>query len=362
MSKARQLADFSSVAPDIGRKNLIINGAMQVAQRGTSETGVTSMKYANAPDHYQLVINNMGAYTVSQSTDAPDGFANSYKIQCTTEDASPAASDYFFFWTKHEGQDVQHLKFGTASAQQLSLSFWVKSNMTGTWQVNFRDKDNGRLITGTYTTNSADTWEYKTITVDGDTGSSGFTNDNNESFSLEFPLGAGTDFTSGTAPTAWEGSVNANRAASNTVNIASSTSNYWAITGVQLEVGSVATPFEHRSYGEELALCQRYLYWWDSTGSNYAFFASGPAQGTDDLRYLVNYPVQMRATPTLGYNGPLRSFGRVTVNGLSSVSLNVQTKFSSAIRVEDTGHAAGEPYLLGAQNTYSAYIYFEAEL
>ena len=242
----------------IGRRNLIINGAMQVAQRGTSETGVTSMKYANAPDHYQLVINNMGAYTVSQSTDAPDGFANSYKIQCTTADASPAASDYFFFWTKHEGQDVQHLKFGTASAQQLTLSFWVKSNMTGTWQVNFRDKDNGRLITGTYTTNSSDTWEYKTITVDGDTGSSGFTNDNNESFSLEFPLGAGTDFTSGTAPTAWEGSVNANRAASNTVNIASSTSNYWAITGVQLEVGSVATPFEHISYGESLALCQRY--------------------------------------------------------------------------------------------------------
>jgi len=276
----------------IGRRNLIINGAMQVAQRGTSETGVTSMKYANAPDHYQLVINNMGAYTVSQSTDAPDGFANSYKIQCTTADASPAASDYFFFWTKHEGQDVQHLKFGTASAQQLTLSFWVKSNMTGTWQVNFRDKDNGRLITGTYTTNSSDTWEYKTITVDGDTGSSGFTNDNNESFSLEFPLGAGTDFTSGTAPTAWEGSVNANRAASNTVNIASSTSNYWAITGVQLEVGSVATPFEHISYGESLALCKRY---YRVLGKG----LQGDVAGSTFFELSTTFDIEMRSAPSV---------------------------------------------------------------
>ena len=337
MSKARQLADFSDIAPDIGRRNLIINGAMQVAQRGTSETGVTSMKYANAPDHYQLVINNMGAYTVSQSTDAPDGFANSYKIQCTTADASPAAGDYFFFWTKHEGQDVQHLKFGTASAQQLSLSFWVKSNMTGTWQVNFRDKDNGRLITGTYTTNSADTWEYKTITVDGDTGSSGFTNDNNESFSLEFPLGAGTDFTSGTAPTAWEGSVNANRAASNTVNIASSTSNYWAITGVQLEVGSVATPFEHRSFGEELAACQRYY-----TKSYDYSIAPGTAGQTNggihepEARNRTGrtlgcrFPQAMRSQPTVKIYSPGGTVDKVDNNG---------DKTASAISIGINGYA-----------------------
>ena len=305
-----------------GRRNLIINGAMQVAQRGTSETGVTSMKYANAPDHYQLVINNMGAYTVSQSTDAPDGFANSYKIQCTTADASPAASDYFFFWTKHEGQDVQHLKFGTASAQQLTLSFWVKSNMTGTWQVNFRDKDNGRLITGTYTTNSADTWEYKTITVDGDTGSSGFNNDNNESFSLEFPLGAGTDFTSGTAPTAWEGSVNANRAASNTVNIASSTSNYWAITGVQLEVGTVATPFEHRSYGEELAACMRYCYVFGTGTTNNAALGTGFAYQTTWAFASIHFPVEMRSTPSLSNVGGSWEWSDWHVSGFATGTLS----------------------------------------
>ena len=289
----------TTASPSLGRRNMVLNGSMAVAQRGTSETGVTSMKYANAPDHYQLVINAMGAYTASQSTDAPDGFANSYRIECTTADASPAASDYFFFWTKHEGQDVQHLKFGTASAQQLTLSFWIKSNMTGTWQVNFRDKDSGRLITGTYTTNSADTWEYKTITIDGDTGGSGFTNDNNESFSLEFVLGAGNNFTSGTAPTAWEASVNANRGASNTVNIASSTSNYWAITGVQLEVGSVATPFEHRSYGEELALCQRYYITYRGTNNAYWMFS-----GITDAGYLHIstggvFPTEMRAAPSV---------------------------------------------------------------
>ena len=361
MSKARQLADFSSVAPDIGRKNLIINGAMQVAQRGTSETGVTSMKYANAPDHYQLVINNMGAYTVSQSTDAPDGFANSYKIQCTTADASPAAGDYFFFWTKHEGQDVQHLKFGTASAQQLSLSFWVKSNMTGTWQVNFRDKDNGRLITGTYTTNSADTWEYKTITVDGDTGSSGFTNDNNESFSLEFPLGAGTDFTSGTAPTAWEGSVNANRAASNTVNIASSTSNYWAITGVQLEVGSVATPFEHRSYGEELALCQRYFY--RSIGGTIV----GAYVDSNRVDATIHFPTTMRATPTMttssgtnywyAYTGGSPDYFNAW-SGAGGASLNNGSMYVSSGEISGPDNGACQI----AFSTSDSYFQAEAEL
>ena len=367
MSKARQLADFSSVAPDIGRKNLIINGAMQVAQRGTSETGVTSMKYANAPDHYQLVINNMGAYTVSQSTDAPDGFANSYKIQCTTADASPAAGDYFFFWTKHEGQDVQHLKFGTASAQQLSLSFWVKSNMTGTWQVNFRDKDNGRLITGTYTTNSADTWEYKTITVDGDTGSSGFTNDNNESFSLEFPLGAGTDFTSGTAPTAWEGSVNANRAASNTVNIASSTSNYWAITGVQLEVGSVATPFEHRSYGEELALCQRYTFVLNGEKSvNDWPIAIVHWYNSNYARGIIYFPVSMRTGPTL-IETQGSNYYRVLTAGSSYYTTNLVSTlvktyaigiYSNQFNSNPTLGYAGELFIENSAAT----IVFDAEL
>ena len=304
----------------------------------------------------------MGAYTVSQSTDAPDGFANSYKIQCTTEDASPAASDYFFFWTKHEGQDVQHLKFGTASAQQLTLSFWVKSNMTGTWQVNFRDKDNGRLITGTYTTNSADTWEYKTITVDGDTGSSGFTNDNNESFSLEFPLGAGTDFTSGTAPTAWEGSVNANRAASNTVNIASSTSNYWAITGVQLEVGSVATPFEHRSFGEELAACQRYFLRVGFGGN-----VIGAYTTASRVDATIHFPVTMRSAPTMSAtsgtnywyaytNGTVDNFDNWS--GAAGSSLNFGSMYASHGQI--SGPSSG-----GCQvqfNNSNAYFQADAEL
>jgi hypothetical protein len=338
------LSKIESPALDVGqiggRRNLIINGAMQVAQRGTSETGVTSMKYANAPDHYQLVIGTMGTYTVSQSTDSPDGFGNSYKIECTTADASPAAGDNFFWWTKHEGQDVQHLKFGTSSAQSLTLSFWVKSNLTGTWQVNFRDKDSDRMIAGTYTTNVADTWEYKTITVAGDTGGSGFNDDNGESFNLEFALGAGTTFTSGTAPTSWEAKANEDRAAANTVNIASSTSNYWAITGVQLEVGDTATPFEHRSYGEELALCQRY----------YSIVVTGWSGDTTSgaaYRAYYQFPVEMRATPSTinwtlqdqaGFNSTYTSEGSSQFGGAVYIFANV-TNDGRLIRLKGTFEA-----------------------
>ena len=157
----------AKIAGQINFKNLIINGDMSIAQRGTSVSSVTSTGYRTC-DRFQPVMNSSGTWTISQSTDVPtgEGFSNSFKFDCTTIDASP---NYLFLKHAMEGQMLQQLKKGTSNAESLTLSFWVKSNLTGTYQVNIRDEDNSRLIGNTYAISSADTWEKKTITFAGDT-------------------------------------------------------------------------------------------------------------------------------------------------------------------------------------------------
>ena len=240
-----------------GRRNLIINGAMQVAQRGTSVTGITAHGYYTV-DRFKIGYSSLGTWTQSQDSDAPDGFSSSLKFECTTTDPSPAAGDYFLFYYSFEGQDLQHLKKGTSSAESVTASFWVKSNKTGTYILELLDSNNSyRHINKSYTVNVSGTWEYKTITFEGDTTGT-LNNDNTQSLILEFFLAAGSTYAGGSAlQTSWGVSDNPSRAVGQ-VNLGDTTSNYFQITGLQLEVGETATPFEHRSYGEELALCQRY--------------------------------------------------------------------------------------------------------
>ena len=250
-------SDGSLSYPNIGRRNLIINGAMQVAQRGTSETGITGTKYSSV-DRFQIGLATLGTWTASQSSDAPNGFNVSAKLTCTTADASPAAGDVLWFQQLIEAQDCQSLAYGTSDAKALTLSFWVKSNVTGTATLTILQPDNSnKLLSPTYTISSADTWEYKTISIPADT-SGLINNDNGAGFSIYWMLNSGTNYSSGTNRTSWATYNAADRNASN-LGVGGATSDYFAITGVQLEVGSVATPFEHRSYGEELALCQRYF-------------------------------------------------------------------------------------------------------
>jgi hypothetical protein len=246
----------TTASPSLGRRNLIINGAMQVAQRGTSSTSQTTTGYKTC-DRFLSALSSSAVWTVEQSTDSPDGFSGSLKHTCTTADASPSAGAYAFIRHPIEAQNLQQLAFGTSNAQALTLSFWVKSNKTGNASINIQQPDNSsRQISPSYTINAADTWEYKTISVPSDT-SGLINNDNGNGLSVEFWLFGGTNFTSGTNQTTWTSYNAADRNASN-LGVGGATSDYFAITGVQLEVGSVATPFEHRSYGEELALCQRY--------------------------------------------------------------------------------------------------------
>jgi hypothetical protein len=287
MSKARGLADLGNVYGDgaLSNRNLIINGAMQVAQRGTTKSSTFSNYLV---DRFR---NNttMTTYTYSQSTDAPSGFSNSSKVEVTTAEVA-GASDFMFFSQHLEGQNLQRLAKGTASAESVTVSFWVKSNVTGTYILEFDDNDNARNINKAYTVDVSGTWEYKTITFEGDT-SGAFDNDNELSGILRWFLDAGTSFTTGTLANSWEDTINVNRAVGN-VNLGDTSGNYWQITGVQLEVGDTATPFEHKSYGEELAACQRYYYKSDAT-------RRATAARTDRMDVTVSYPVTMRTTPTV---------------------------------------------------------------
>lgn len=279
-------------------RNLIINGDMQIAQRGTSVSGL-----GNGDSGYHTVdrwlFTEGGAstaeFTQSQDTDVPtgQGFAKSLKMACTTADTSLAVDDAMYINHKFEGQNLQHLKYGTSSAEKITISFWVKSNKTGTYTLSFYNNDNARANGKTYTINTADTWEKKTITFDGDTVD-GFDNDNLYSFNIYFVLFAGTDWTSGTFTNGtWEDYVKANFFSSSQVNLADSTSNYINITGVQLEVGEGASDFEFLPYDVQLARCERY-YQKNRTSGGY----SSPS-GNDVAFYIPLYP-QMRATPNVG--------------------------------------------------------------
>jgi hypothetical protein len=260
----------------------------------------------------------LGTWTQTVENDAPtgSGFRKSLKTLCTTADASPAAGDLMFIRQKLEGQNLQSIKKGTSSASQISLTFWVKSNVTGTYVFELYDVDNARHICRTYTINSSATWEKKTIVLPSDT-SGAFDNDNNESLNVNFWLGAGSTYTSGSLSTSWGSFANANRAVGQT-NVAAATNNYWQITGVQLEANPVATDFEFRPIGVELQLCQRYYQVYglkNQTGLvNMVQYSSTEIYGAFFL------PVPMRAAPTADITNATNAFTKYANSAATNFS------------------------------------------
>ena len=250
----------SKLDNNINFRNIIINGDMSIAQRGTSTSGVTTTGYY-ATDRWNILTQTAGsaAFTISQDTDVPSGqgFVKSHKIDVTTAHTY-SSGQFTCLRTMFEGQNLQYLKKGTSSAESLTMSFWVKSNKTGTYILELDDNDNGRNINKSYTINSANTWEKKIITFDGDT-TGAFDNDNANSLRIFWWLASGTNYTSGTLQTSWGSTVDANRAVGQ-VNLADSTSNEWYITGVQLEAGTTASDFEFLPHDVNLARCLRYYY------------------------------------------------------------------------------------------------------
>ena len=252
-------------------KNILINGDMNIAQRATSASSITSASY-NTVDRWQNYISSLGTWTVSQDTTVPtgQGFAKSLKYDCTTADASPSASDVNILIQKFEGQNLQYLKKGTSSAESLTLSFWVRSNKTGTYTCEIFDGD---------TTGTLD-------------------NDNASSLNVHFWLGAGSDFTGGTFNNGtWGAGGNNTRVSSSQVNLADSTSNEWYVTGVQLEASETASDFEFLPVDVNLNRCLRY-YETIATGAQQSF-GQGVYYNSGSLYYSDKYRVTKRAVPTL---------------------------------------------------------------
>ena len=327
MSRARDLADLggSADAGGLTGRNLIINGAMTVAQRNTSATGKTTGGYFTV-DRSKFDLVNLGTHTYSQSTDAPEGFSNSLRVDCTATASLSADSLLYALAQGIEGQNLQLLKKGTSNAESVTVSFYVKSNKTGTYVLEIYDGMNTRHIAKTYTINSANTWEYKTLTFAGDTSGT-LTNSNAFGLGLFFWIGAGSNYTTGTLPSSWASVTNANRAAGLNVNMADSTDNDWSITGIQLEVGETATPFEHRSYGEELALCQRYYYESGGTATN-DWGQKGYQTTNSYVANTLSHPVAMRASPTLTKAGTFvtSAIAQPTALGTSTTSWQWQAQ------------------------------------
>jgi hypothetical protein len=353
-----KIADSSvtteKIVADTNFRNIIINGDMSINQRSTSVSSITGSGY-NTVDRWHIVLSGLGTWTQSQSTDVPtgQGFATSLKMDCTTADASPAAGDFLFFNQRVEGQNVQYLKKGTSSAESTTLSFWVKSNKTGTYICELDDNDNTRNINKSYTINSANTWEKKTITYAGDT-TGAFGNDNGNSLQVIWWLGAGSTYSSGTLNNAWEGTTNANRAVGQ-VNLADSTSNEWYVTGVQLETGTTASDFEFLPVDVNLQRCQRYYYVHaEKTGSSPQI---GIGAYTTSTRFdcSVFYPTTMRSVPSLISTSSANTYyiygqadffdgmslgGTTTVNSAQLVSgVNTSGTFGQAghLSIEGTG-------------------------
>ena len=364
MSKARGLADLGNVYNDgaLSNRNKVINGAMQVAQRGTSSAGFTTGGYYTI-DRFKTNNDTMGTHTLTQAADGPDGFTSSYKIEVTTADASPAAADNLGFDYRFEGQDLQLLKKGLASAESVTLSFWVKSSTTGTYNLEFDHYDGSRHVVTDYTVDTAATWEYKTITFVGDT-SGAITNSNAGAARLIWWLGAGTNFTSGTRATSWATTVNANKAVGN-VNLADTIGNYFQITGVQLEVGDTATPFEHRSYGQELALCQRYYHRLQGNASDQTELGIGYAFGTSSVVIDYAYPTTMRSSPTISESGV-----ECLISGVSFAAASLNATVDPSIHKVGVsfGADAGTPFTTNRvckarlAIDATAFLAFDAEL
>ena len=287
-------------------KPLIINGDMAVAQRGTSKTSASGYTTVDRFRNFQ----DDGAVTATQESLTSgnayiNGFANAFKLDVTTADSSVANDHLAGIQYKFEGQDLQVFKKGTSNAEKFTVAFWFKSTKTGTYICELEDEDNSRNNSQSYTVSSSNTWEHKVVNFPADTTGS-FGDDKNTSLKVNWFLMAGTDFTSGTLQTAWGSETSANRCVGQ-VNALDNTSNNIHITGVQLEVGEFSSttlpPFQHESFGENLARCQRYFQKsYDVAGaiaSNDATFHQAKIQGQGFHFFDTTYPVRMRAAASV---------------------------------------------------------------
>ena len=354
----------SAKAVNSGRRNLIINGAMQVAQRGTSATGIGTAVGYNTVDRWRFAdANNPPArFTETQSTDAPDGFGYSRKFEVTTNDSSVDADEMQFTDQFIEAQNLQLLKYGTSGAESITLSFYVKSSVASTMGVRINHEDGGGNYGASYTINSVNTWERKTITVPGNTATA-INNDNGKGLRIAFALSAGSDNT-GSNSTAWG---NGNTFGAHTNTFVGTSSATWQITGVQLEVGSSASDFEHLTFAEELALCQRYFQAVVPKGVNIGYVTPAWNYSSSTMVGILDHKVEMRAAPTLETNdgtNDFRFYRGGTNDDFDDLSLSApsSTKCTAVYNSTDISGTQGHAGGIYINDTTNAFVHLKAEL
>ena len=361
-------SNLNSGFGQLGNRNLIINGAMQVSQRGTSFADSANGSYTL--DRFNIQ-NSSGtpAFTVTQDTDAPHGFNNSLKVACTTADASPAAGSFSRIRHTIEAQDLQPLAKGTSSAKASTLSFYVKTNKTGVYTVFVYDDDNNRMFSASYTVSDTN-WNRYTINIPADT-TGAINDDNGAGFVIHWGLSLGSNRTSGSLASNWATYSTANEHVGN-VNFADNTSNVWAITGVQLEVGDTVTSFEHRSFTEELTRCYRYYRRFGANGAlptpaPYNRFSIGYSPSSSDVRFPFQLDPPMRIKPV---NSNFSKSGNFSIQpgSIGSYTLTCDDNSCSANMMiaimgsTSVSSGTGSAVSLHANNDTSAYIEISAEL
>ena len=350
-----------------GRRRLTINGDMRIAQRGTSSTGVGSSGYY-ACDRWIYDGSSDAVFTMEKSTDSPSGFGNSFKVTTTTADSSLNSGQWGAIQQRFEGQDVQQLGFNTSNPQMFTVSFWVKSSIAGGYAIGlyYDDGSSSSKYTGNpYKIDAVNTWEYKTITFNAPSGGVEIANDSTTGLRLYFCLSAGTNFTGGTSGV-W--GTTSDWFVGQTANIDGTLNATFQITGVQLELGKVATPFEHRSYGEELALCQRFftrLPYVDNSysASGYGPLAHGSGYSSSTVYATLVFPTMMRAAPTVTPTGSFRVvYGNQDVTG-GQVAMLDAAQGSGLLRyIGGSSFTIGQAAWISMNNDPDGGILMDAEL
>ena len=365
MSKAAELAALIAnvnKGSSLAAKNFVINGAQNVAQRGTSSTGLGGSSGYYVTDRNKLVFSTSGRLTMEQVADGPSGFLNATKLSCTTADTSIGAGENFLFSQYFEGQNLQSLKKGTSDAVPITVSFYVKANSSATYGMEVYDLDNTRSISTTFDVTTG--WTRVEKTFAGDT-TGALDDDNNASLAIFLWLHAGSDSNSGTLNTSWNSVTAANRTDSNNTSFFDSTSRTFFITGWQMEIGEKATEFEHEPFETTLRKCQRY-YLKRLAGSAYSYWAAGHNATHAAARLSQNFPVEMNHIPVLETSAASTFYVySVDTVDLSDVpTINNPSVWGSAVTfpTASSGLTAGRGANAIANATTSAYLAFESEL
>jgi hypothetical protein len=384
MSLARDIADLGSVTTRLdtvgasegalSNRNLIINGAAQIYQRGSGTIVQSGAVFG--VDRFKVSTANLDnlAGTFTQDSDSPDGFGNSMKVTTTTAESVIASDEYVYISQILEAQNLQQLAYGTSAAKQVTLSFYVKSSVTGTFAVGLYKPDNTAQIHNlTYTINSASTWEYKTLTFAANTLSGGAIDDNNGvGLYVNWHLAAGSGFKGGGSTSGWTSYANNKWSDGQATDAVITTTNAtFQLTGCQLEVGDTATDFEHpRSFGDEMARCQRYYHRVESFGTfgneAYKRYGNGVYYSATAAEVMIPLPVMMRAEPTFENTGTSTDYAFYdgTVRSISSsLAINAASDPNYMVITGTTASTTlGNGAIFLSNNNTNSFIAASAEL